>query len=130
DRRDEPSGSPDPSAAAAWNDLLAILDAELAGLPDRLRAPLLLCYIDGRTQDEAAKQLGWSVGTFRRRLDRAREVLRARMERRGATLSAGLFATLLAADAVTATVPATLIQTTTATAMTFLAGGAVAPPVL
>jgi len=52
------------------------------------------------------------------------------MERRGATLSAGLFATLLAAESVTATVPAALVQTTTVTAMTFLAGGAVAPPVL
>jgi RNA polymerase sigma factor (sigma-70 family) len=120
----------DPSSAAALADLLAVLDEELARLPDRLRAPLLLCYIDGRTQDEAASQLGWSLGTFRRRLDRARELLRVRMERRGATLSAGLFATLLAADAVTATVPAALIQTTTATAMTFLAGGAVAPPVV
>lgn len=120
----------DPSSAAALADLLDVLDAELARLPDRLRAPLLLCYIDGRTQDEAAKQLGWSLGTFRRRLDRARELLRVRMERRGATLSAGLFATLLAADSVTATVPPALIQTTTATAMTFLAGGTIAPPVL
>src|SRR5262245_36012403 len=89
DRRGEPAGSPDPSRAAALADLLAVLDTELARLPDRLRAPLLLCYIDGRTQDEAARQLGWSLGTFRRRLDRARDVLRARMERRGATLSAG-----------------------------------------
>src|SRR5262245_23631092 len=120
----------DPSSAAALADLLAVLDEELARLPDRLRAPLLLCYIDGRTQDEAAKQLGWSLGTFRRRLERARDLLRVRMERRGATLSAGLFATLLAADAVTATVPPALISTTTVTAMTFLAGGAVAPPVL
>jgi RNA polymerase sigma factor (sigma-70 family) len=117
----------DPSSAAALSDLLAVLDAELARLPDRLRAPLLLCYIEGRTQDEASKRLGWSLGTFRRRLDRAREVLRVRMERRGATLSAGLFATLLATDSVTATVPAALIQTTTTMAMTFLAGGAVAP---
>src|SRR5205823_997288 len=79
-----------------WRELLAALDAELHRLPDRLRAPLLLCYYDGCTQDEAARRLGWSVGTLRRRLDQGRDLLRVRLTARGATLGAGLLATVLA----------------------------------
>ncbi len=45
----------------AWDELLRILDEELQQLPDGQRAPLLLCYLEGRTQDEAARQLGWSI---------------------------------------------------------------------
>jgi RNA polymerase sigma factor (sigma-70 family) len=53
-------GSPDPAIAAAWAELRQILDDELARLPDRLRSPLVLCYLDGRTRDEAAVSLGWT----------------------------------------------------------------------
>src|SRR5271166_4670831 len=77
---------------AAWDELLRILDEELQQLPERERAPLLLCYLEGRTQEEAAKHLGWSLSTLKRRLETGREMLRARMTRRGATLGAGLFA--------------------------------------
>jgi RNA polymerase sigma factor (sigma-70 family) len=78
-----------------WDDLLHVLDDELHRLPDRYRAPLLLCYLQGRTQDEAAKQLGWSLSTLRRRLEAGRDLLRGRMTRRGATLGAGLVAGVL-----------------------------------
>src|SRR5262249_53259091 len=44
-----------------WDELLRILDEELQRMPERLRAPLLLCYLEGRTQDEAARQLSWSL---------------------------------------------------------------------
>jgi RNA polymerase sigma factor (sigma-70 family) len=79
-----------------WRELRTLLDEELARLPQAYRAPLVLCYLEERTQDEAARQLGWSRNTFRRRLERGRELLRHRLGRRGVTLSAGLFATLLA----------------------------------
>src|SRR5581483_8085180 len=49
----------------------------------RLRSPLLLCYLSGLTRDEAAKQIGWSLGTLKRRLEEGRTVLRKRLERRG-----------------------------------------------
>src|SRR5207245_397871 len=45
-----------------WSDLRRVLDEELACLPARYRAPLLLCYLEGKTRDEAAQQLGWSAG--------------------------------------------------------------------
>src|SRR5207248_5655471 len=49
--------------APAWDDVLLVLDEELGRLPQSLRSPLLLCYLEGRTQDEAARQLGWSLST-------------------------------------------------------------------
>ena len=82
-----------------------MLDEELAALPDEYRSPLIACFLREQTQDEAARQLGWSLSTLRRRLDRGKELLRARLTRRGATLSAGLFAGVLAPSAAAA-VPA------------------------
>lgn len=79
----------------AGDELVRVLHEELARLPERFRAPLLLCYLEGRTQDEAAFQLGWSLSTLRRRLEQGRERLRERMTRRGATLGAGLLAAAL-----------------------------------
>jgi RNA polymerase sigma factor (sigma-70 family) len=93
-----------------WDELLRVLDEELQRLPERFRTPLLLCYLEGRTQDEAARQLGWSLSTLRRRLEGGRELLRARMTRRGATLGAGLFAGFLAPSAARAALPAPLRQ--------------------
>src|SRR5262245_15562192 len=72
-RRRERAAAPpaaEPVADPGWRELLAVLDEELRRLPERYRAPLLACYLEGRTQDEAARQLGWSVGTLRRRLER------------------------------------------------------------
>jgi RNA polymerase sigma factor (sigma-70 family) len=67
-----------------------VLDEELGRLPNRYRAPLLLCCVQGRTRDEAAQQLGWSLGVLRGRLERGRELLRARLARRGVALAVAL----------------------------------------
>lgn len=109
----------------SWNELLRVLDEELAQLMDRHRAALLLCYLEGRTQDEAAKLLGCSLSTFRRHLDHGRKLLRERMIRRGATLGAGLFATFLAPSACCALTPE-LAQAIRATA-TIQANGNLLP---
>jgi hypothetical protein len=76
------------------------------------RAPVVLCYLEGRTRDEAAQQLGWSLRTLQRRLDRGREILRLRLTRRGLTLSAGLLATALTEHAAEAALPAGLVNLT------------------
>src|SRR5437762_523015 len=60
-------------------ELLAILDEELHALPDRYRAPLVACHLQGRTQDEVAREMGWSLSTLRRRLERGRRLLGARL---------------------------------------------------
>src|SRR5262245_5449484 len=77
------SAKDDPAAQAAWAELWQILDEELNRLPERLRGPLVLCYLDGATQDEAARRLGWSVSTLKRRLEQGRELLRRRLNARG-----------------------------------------------
>jgi RNA polymerase sigma factor (sigma-70 family) len=102
---------PPESAAAAevsWQDVRVALDEELARLPERLQAPLVLCYLEGKTRDEAARELGWSVGTLRGRLERGRDLLRSRLTRRGLALSAALLGAALTHDA-SAAPPATLI---------------------
>jgi RNA polymerase sigma factor (sigma-70 family) len=113
-----------PTPGAGWAELLAILDEELERLPEQARAPLLLCYLEGCTQDEAARFLGWSLGTLRRRLEWGRDLLRLRLTRRGATLSAGLFAALLAPRAATAAVPDCLAGDVARAAVAFAAGRA------
>ena len=79
----EPYEYIEPGAELVWREVRQALDEELQRLPDRLRSPLLLCYLSGLTRDEAAKQLGWSLGTLKRRLEDGRNVLRTRLERRG-----------------------------------------------
>jgi RNA polymerase sigma factor (sigma-70 family) len=64
-------------------ELRAVVDEELARLPGSLRAPLVLCYLEGLTHDEAASRLRWPVGTVRSRMARGRDVLRRRLARRG-----------------------------------------------
>ena len=80
--------APDRSGELTWQEVRAALDEELNALPERYRAPLVLCYLEGRTRDEAARQLGWSLNSLRGRLERARAQLRARLLRRGLGLSA------------------------------------------
>jgi RNA polymerase sigma factor (sigma-70 family) len=105
-----PMTVPEPSAALTVAELQAGLDEELGRLPERYRAPLVLCYLQGQTQDEAARHLGWSKGTLRRRLDRGREVLRLRLARRGLTLGGALFGAALAESAAPAAVGPLLVQ--------------------
>jgi RNA polymerase sigma factor (sigma-70 family) len=75
----------------SWREACALLHAELDKLPDHYRLPLLLCYLEGKTRDEAAATLQVTTGTVKGRLERGREILRNRLARRGVTLSAGLF---------------------------------------
>jgi RNA polymerase sigma-70 factor (ECF subfamily) len=64
-------------------DLRRLLHAALGQLPEKYRAPVVLCYLEGMTNEEAARQLGWPAGTMSRRLQRARSLLRRRLARCG-----------------------------------------------
>src|SRR5262249_20668880 len=111
----------DPLAVASARELCGMLDEELSRLPEKCRAPLVLCSLEGFTRDEAARQLGWSLGTFRRRLEQGRALLRQRLERRGLPLSVIFAAVLGTEEAARATVPLALtesaIQMATRTAL-------------
>src|SRR5262245_29595041 len=112
----------EPMDGLAWKEMLAILDYELAQFSDRCKAPLVLCYLEGRTQDEAARQLGWSLNTLRRRLAQGRRLLEARLRGRGVTLSAALGGVLAAG----ASVPGPLRAATLAAGGARVVGGVTA----
>jgi|GEM_PF-1100263 len=117
----------DALAEVTSRELLAILDEELTGLPDDYRGPLLLCCMEGMSGDEAAAHLGCSPSTLKRRLRAARELLQARLVRRGIALSAAALLTVLAAGTAVAKLPTTLAANTLQAA-TLFKSGAVLPP--
>jgi DNA-directed RNA polymerase specialized sigma24 family protein len=80
----------DPLADITARELVAAVYEVLFRLPARYRTPLVACYLDGQTRDEAAAALGWSVATLGRWLARGRDLLRARLARGGLALSAAL----------------------------------------
>src|SRR5262245_6055135 len=85
------------------DELTSIIHQELARLPDRYRLPVGLCDLEGQTHAEAAKALGWPVGSVSGRLSRARDILRDRLTRRGLAAPAALLAATVApASAVSA----------------------------
>jgi RNA polymerase sigma factor (sigma-70 family) len=91
------SPPPDPLAAMSGRELLGLIDAELARLPEAYREPLLLCGVQGLSREEAARQLGWSNGAIKGRLERGRRLLAARLAKRGVGPSALVLAPLAAA---------------------------------
>jgi RNA polymerase sigma factor (sigma-70 family) len=104
--------------------LSVLLHEEVQRLPDKYRGPVVLCYLEGKTNEEAASQLHWPVGTVKTRLTRARELLRASLARRGVALSAGLLSTALIPAA--SAMPAGLLDVTVKAGLCFAAGNAAA----
>jgi RNA polymerase sigma factor (sigma-70 family) len=115
--------APGPLAALTARDLLAALEAEVQRLPEAYRLPVVLCVLEGLSQEEAARRLGWAPGSVKGRLERGRRRLHERLARRGLTLSA----VLGAAEVARATcLPAALAGATVRAAGQMAAG---APPV-
>jgi RNA polymerase sigma factor (sigma-70 family) len=116
----------------SWRELRGILDEELQRLPESCRAPLVLCYLEGRTQDEAAAQLNMSRSSLRLRLDRGRDLLGRRLTRRGVALTAVLSARLLSESTHVAGMPRVLltrtIESINHTATNHAAAASVLPP--
>lgn len=109
-----------------WGELKQVLDEEMNQLPEKYRAPLVLCYLQGQTNAQAAAQLGWPTGSMSERLSRARDMLRKRLNRRGLNLTAALLAVLLSQKAASAAVSPVLVSTTVTTAVSYASNGAAA----
>jgi RNA polymerase sigma factor (sigma-70 family) len=119
-----PRSDDDPLAVLTAREGLAILHQELACLPEKYRAPLVLCCLEGLARDEAARQLAWPLGKLKSRLEQARKVVGARLVRRGLTLAGALAAAMLDAKAASAALPISLLNRTVELA-TAAAGSAV-----
>src|SRR5262249_22497757 len=125
-------GDPHALADPAWTELRPVLDEELSRLSEKHRAPVVLCYLEGLTNEEAARQLACPVGTVKTRLAQARRLLGAQLTRRGLALGAGLaMAGALPAEAAP---PAALVTATVRAAARAAAkkvlGDAVSAPVV
>ena len=108
--------------AAYLDELRAILDEELARLPARSRAPIVLCELEGLTRQEAARRLRVPEGTLSSRLARAKARLRERLARRGLALPAGALSLVLVREASATVLSDALIESTTLAVMRVAAG--------
>ncbi len=113
-----------PEAEADWLDLWPRLDEELQRLPEKYRAPLILCYLHGMTNKEAADRLGWPAGSISYRLARGREILRQRLGAR--QCAPALFAALMRDEQFTVALPPGLADETVQVAGMFSQEGLLA----
>jgi len=121
----------DPFDELTVRDARAVLDEELARLPARERGPLVLCYLEGLTRDEAAARLGCPLGTLKSRMERGRAILEKRLARRGLGLAAMLPTFVLTRDFASAVTPG-LQSVTVKTGLVFagrLSGRGAAPEI-
>jgi RNA polymerase sigma factor (sigma-70 family) len=117
---------PQPQLAPSRNvcELHSIIDDELSRLPERCRAPVILCDLEGKTRKEAARQLGWPEGSLSSRLSRARAILAKRLAKHGLAESAAPFGLFVEGTKAFSSVPPTLIVSTLRATKLFAAGQA------
>jgi RNA polymerase sigma factor (sigma-70 family) len=131
-RERQVSAMPEPEVsdgADVGRDLRPLLDQALSRLPDKYRVPIVLCYLEGRTQRDVARQLGLPAGTLSGRLTAARGLLARRLARHGLTLAGGALTAALSEGAASAGLPSPLVASVVEAATALAAGHAAAPVV-
>jgi RNA polymerase sigma factor (sigma-70 family) len=113
---------PDIVGEITWREGLAVLDEELSRLPAAYRSALIVCYLQGRKQTDAARELGCSLGALCGRLVRGRELLRKRLARRGLPLPAAVVGVVLVSVSAQAALPRALAVRMVKAAAALLAG--------
>src|SRR5262249_35984530 len=114
-----------PPDEVELRDWQSVLHDEVDQLPEKYRIPVVLCYLQGLTHEEASRRLGWPLGSVKGRLARARELLRTQLARRGLTFTGAALTTALA-ESATAAVPPALLGVTFHAALSFATGGTAA----
>ena len=126
-RRIEAHGRDRASVGAGFGptdaELAAVLDQEVNRLPEKYRLPIILCYLQGQTHEEAAERLKWPLGTVKGRLARARDILRSRLRRRGVAPAGAILGATFARDA-SAAVDHEFLDQTVRNCMSFTLGQA------
>ena len=120
----------EPDWPVEQRELRAVIDEEINRLPEKYRRPLVLCYLEGLTQEAAARRLRWKAGVLRGRLERARVRLRGRLARRGLTPAAILAVAEVLHPSSQAALPSPLVSTTLTAACGALAAGKVSGTVV
>jgi RNA polymerase sigma factor (sigma-70 family) len=109
-----------------WHDMQAVVDQEVSRLPEKYRAVIILCNLEGKSVSEAARQLGCPPGTVASRLARARTILARRLARHGSAVSGAMLAAVLPAKGASAAVPPSVLSLTLKTAVPAAGGQAAA----
>ena len=110
------------SPHTASTEIQELLDTALQELPEKNRAVLILCCLEGRTQEEAARLLGCPLGTLQSRLSRGRTLLQKQLERHGLTLSAAGLASFLIVQNSLAALPTKLFGATLKASIQYASG--------
>jgi Sigma-70, region 4 len=111
-----------PDLGNGVRELRPVIDEGLMQMPEKYRAPVVLCYLQNKSNEEAARLLRWPVGTVKTRLAKARELLGHWLRCRGVVLSTATLASILMPPTSQAAMPAGTVSATLKAAMLVSAG--------